>query len=319
MAATVLHHAAATKLYLHYEGYPNYTYILHGTADDQRTAGELRQKFVEAYNAHFGAGSMLDAAALRVLSEKRRAVDAAACISKAFKAGSDVYMDVDPAQPDSAAPVASAAGLHAKSRPDSAATSACAQVEAGLLQNGSKPATPVSSLSAAGHPPPSLVRSSNTGEDGSSGSAAARAADTPVCQQLLQAVGQPSRGNDQALRQAEEQRRRHCGGEEAQSPLVGPFMERARASEAGKHLRDAACVYEEVRFFTVLCVRQSATPGVAWLGRFASGSWRDEVLSLGSASSAPCGSDRNFQGMCGFLQVLALDLWCLELQMPCIF
>ena len=247
MAATVLHHAAATKLYLHYEGYPNYTYILHGTADDQRTAGELRRKFVEAYNAHFGAGSTLDAAALRVLSEKRRAVDAAACISKAFKAGSDVYMDVDPAQPDSAAPAASAAGVHAESRPDSAASSACAQVEPGLLQSGSKPATTVSSPSAAGHPAPSLVRSSDAGEV-QAGSASAGAADTPVCQPQPQAVVRPGSGKDQVLRQADEQRRQHSGGEETQSPLAGPFMERARASEARKHLRDAACVYEEVRF-----------------------------------------------------------------------
>ena len=280
MAATVLHHAAATKLYLHYEGYPNYTYILHGTADDQRTAGELRHKFVEAYNAHFGADSTLDAAAVRVLSEKRRAVDAAACISKAFKAGSDVYMDVDPAQSDSAGPVTNTAGVRAESRPDSFASSACAQEEAGLLQNGSKPVTPLCSHSTGGEPALSSVKSINTGEDGS---AAARAADTPICQPLLQATGQPGRGNDQALRQAEEQGRRHGGGEEAQSPLVGPFMERARASEARKHLRDAACIYEEVRVFTALCLRKSAPPAVAWPGRFGKRK-HDEVLSLGSAS-----------------------------------
>ena len=314
MAATVLHHAAATKLYLHYEGYPNYTYILHGTADDQRNAGELRRQFVEAYNAHFGAGSTLDAAALRVLSEKRRAVDAAACISKAFKAGSDVYMDVDPAQPDSAAPVASAAGVHAESRPNSAASPACAQVEAGLLQNGSKPATPVSSLKPADHPAPSPVRSSNAGEL-QAGSASAGAADNPDCQPQPQAFNWPGSGKDWEPRQANEQRQRHGGGEEAQSPLVGPFMERARASEARKHLRDAACVYEEVRFPQSSVRGQSATPADECLGRLASRSPQNEVLSLGSAS---CGTDQTTTDA-RVLQLLALDLWCLKLQMPCIF
>ena len=257
MAATALQHAATTKLYLHYEGYPNYTYILHGTADDQRTAGELRQQFVDAYNAHFGAGSALDAAALRVLSEKRRAVDAAACISKAFKAGSDVYMDRDPAQPDCAAPTASAAGLHAESRPSSAASSACAEVRAGPLHSG-EPAATNAGLSAAGHPAASPGQSNDAREEGSSGSAAAGAPNTAPGQPHAQANGRPGSGSGPALRQAEELRRRSGAGEEPQSPLVGPFMERARASEARKHLRDAACVYEEVRVSVLLSARQSA-------------------------------------------------------------
>ena len=89
--------ATATKLYLHYEGYPSYTLIVHGTSEDQRTAGELRRHFVQAYSAHFGAERALDAGRLRVLSDKRRTVDAAARISSAFKAGSDVYLDTEPA------------------------------------------------------------------------------------------------------------------------------------------------------------------------------------------------------------------------------
>lgn len=236
----------ATKLYLHYEGYPNYTYILHGTADDQRTAGQLRRQFVEAYNAHFGAA--LEAGGLRVLSDKRRTIDATSRVSKAFKAGSDIFIEIDPYQHDGAAVPGVA---HQRPRSSAAANSGEATDPPFTSKAAAGSAPAASGCLLAKLPKCSSFCAPRQGAAASSGapdftastSASPKASSTPAA----------SRGqaNSQAGRSA-----RHSSAEQQalHSPLVGPFMERAKDCERRKHLRDAASIYEEASCRACFCL-----------------------------------------------------------------
>jgi len=203
--------ATATKLYLHYEGYPSYTLIVHGTSEDQRTAGDLRRHFVAAYSAHYGAGRALDAGRLRVLSDKRRSVDAAARICTAFKAGSDVFLDAEPA----AAPAQQDRLRGPEGGPCLQASRQCGAGAAASDAGGRD------SQRSPGQPGPG-------GPPGTSG----RSQRQPALPGGAEASARPA-GNG--------------AGREQHSPLVRPFMARAKDCEARKHLRDAVTIYTEAR------------------------------------------------------------------------
>ena len=79
------------KIYLHYEvEEPEFTMPVAIDVSDARTASDLKETFVEAYNAKFGLS--LDTASYVLVSSKKRQLSSGEPIGSLGKLGNDFFL-----------------------------------------------------------------------------------------------------------------------------------------------------------------------------------------------------------------------------------